>query len=168
MTAFWPSMLTQEQAVEIRVMARRGGGVRAIAKQLGCSRNTVRRYLREADARRYNRECRDRASSTRTRTTFASAWSRPGRGGSRPRCCCARPCTRLRPLHGYWVTDRFRPVSRRIENRSPWRGRLACPSQSRTVLRKPDSVAFAKRRPISGSVPLRYQIIMLPSWTACR
>ena len=34
-------------------MARRGEGVRAIAKQLGCSRNTVRRYLREADARRY-------------------------------------------------------------------------------------------------------------------
>jgi transposase len=54
MAAFWPStMLTQEQAVEIRVMARRGEGVRAIARQLGCSRNTVRRYLREADARRY-------------------------------------------------------------------------------------------------------------------
>jgi transposase len=48
-----PSMLTQEQAVEIRVMARRGEGVRAIAKQLGCSRNTVRRYLREQDAKRY-------------------------------------------------------------------------------------------------------------------
>jgi transposase len=53
MAAFWPSMLTQEQAVEIRVMARRGEAVRAIARQLGCSRNTVRRYLREADARRY-------------------------------------------------------------------------------------------------------------------
>jgi transposase len=46
-------MLTQEQAVEIRVMARRGGGVREIARQLGCSRNTVRRYLRDVDARRY-------------------------------------------------------------------------------------------------------------------
>jgi len=34
-------------------MARRGEGVRAIAKQLGCSRNTVRRYLREAQAARY-------------------------------------------------------------------------------------------------------------------
>ena len=34
-------------------MARRGEGVRAIAKQLGCSRNTVRRYLREQQARRY-------------------------------------------------------------------------------------------------------------------
>ena len=48
-----PPMLTQEQAVEIRVMARRGEGVRAIARQLGCSRNTVRRYLREQEAVRY-------------------------------------------------------------------------------------------------------------------
>ncbi|HRO57583.1 MAG TPA: helix-turn-helix domain-containing protein, partial [Burkholderiaceae bacterium] len=46
-------MLTQEQAVEIRVMARRGEGVRSIARQLGCSRNTVRRYLREEAAGRY-------------------------------------------------------------------------------------------------------------------
>ena len=46
-------MLTQEEAVEIRVMARRGEGVRSIAKQLGCSRNTVRRYLREQQASRY-------------------------------------------------------------------------------------------------------------------
>jgi transposase len=54
-----PSMLTQEEAVEIRVMARRGEGVRAIAKQLGCSRNTVRRYLREQRASRYGpREAR--------------------------------------------------------------------------------------------------------------
>lgn len=53
MAAFWPSMLTQEQAVEIRVMARRGEGIRQIARQLGCSRNTVRRYLREDEARRY-------------------------------------------------------------------------------------------------------------------
>lgn len=48
-----PSMLTQEEAVEIRVMARRGEGVRAIAKQLSCSRNTVRRYLRDGGACRY-------------------------------------------------------------------------------------------------------------------
>lgn len=34
-------------------MARRGEGVRSIARQLGCSRNTVRRYLREEAARRY-------------------------------------------------------------------------------------------------------------------
>ena len=46
-------MLTQEQAVEIRVMGRRGEGIRAIAKQAGCSRNTVRRYLRDEAAKRY-------------------------------------------------------------------------------------------------------------------
>lgn len=34
-------------------MARRGEGVREIARQLGCSRNTVRRYLRDDEARRY-------------------------------------------------------------------------------------------------------------------
>ena len=39
--------------MEIRVMARRGEGIRQIARQLGCSRNTVRRYLREEAAARY-------------------------------------------------------------------------------------------------------------------
>lgn len=34
-------------------MARRGEGVREIARQLGCSRNTVRRYLRDEGAKRY-------------------------------------------------------------------------------------------------------------------
>src|SRR5262249_17161528 len=48
-----PLMLTQEQAVEIKVLARRGVGIREIARQLGCSRNTVRRYLNNADAERY-------------------------------------------------------------------------------------------------------------------
>jgi transposase len=43
-------MFTQEQAVEIKVLARRGASIRDIAKQMGCSRNTVRRYLREAPA----------------------------------------------------------------------------------------------------------------------
>ncbi|MCO5102116.1 MAG: IS21 family transposase [Burkholderiaceae bacterium] len=46
-------MLTQEQAVEIRVLARQGIGIREIARQLGCSRNTIRRYLREAQVSRY-------------------------------------------------------------------------------------------------------------------
>jgi transposase len=54
MAAFWlPTMLTQEQAVEIRVLARRGMAIREIARQAGCSRNTVRRYLRDAGAQRY-------------------------------------------------------------------------------------------------------------------
>ncbi len=48
---FWlPMMLTQEQAVEIKVLMRRGAGIREMARELGCSRNTIRRYLREAAA----------------------------------------------------------------------------------------------------------------------
>lgn len=46
-------MLTYEQTVEIRARARRGKGVRAIARQLGCARDTVRRYPANEDARRY-------------------------------------------------------------------------------------------------------------------
>ncbi|MEW6707891.1 MAG: IS21 family transposase [Pseudomonadota bacterium] len=55
-------MLTQEQAVEVRVMHRQGQSMRSISKELGCSRNTVRRYLREAGAGRYGprapRQCK--------------------------------------------------------------------------------------------------------------
>lgn len=52
-------MLTQEQAVEIKVMARRGVSIREMASQLGCSRNTIRRYLRQSDAQQYkSREIR--------------------------------------------------------------------------------------------------------------
>jgi len=40
-------MLTREEAVEIRVLARQGMKVREIARYLGVSRNTVRRYLRQ-------------------------------------------------------------------------------------------------------------------------
>jgi transposase len=43
-------MLTQEQAVKIRVLAGRSVGTREIAGQLGCSRNTVRRYLADEKA----------------------------------------------------------------------------------------------------------------------
>jgi transposase len=46
-------MLTQEQAVEIKVLARRGVAIREIARQLGCSRNTVKRYLKDEQAARY-------------------------------------------------------------------------------------------------------------------
>src|SRR4029453_19341002 len=54
MGAFWaPAMVTQEQAVEIKVLARRGVAIREIARQLGCSRNTVKRYLNDANAVRY-------------------------------------------------------------------------------------------------------------------
>ncbi|MGF6574894.1 transposase [Paraburkholderia sp. GAS333] len=47
-------MLIQEQAVEIKVLARRGVAVREIARQTGLSRNTVRRYLRNEQASRYS------------------------------------------------------------------------------------------------------------------
>lgn len=46
-------MLTQEQTVEIRVLARQGHSIRHIARTLGVSRNTVRRYLRDPSVARY-------------------------------------------------------------------------------------------------------------------
>jgi transposase len=60
MAAFWlPTMLTQEREVEIKVLRRQGVAIREIARELGCSRNTVRRYLRQAGACRYGpREAR--------------------------------------------------------------------------------------------------------------
>ncbi|GFE85044.1 IS21 family transposase [Steroidobacter agaridevorans] len=39
-------MLTQEQAVEIRVLERQGRSIRQIMRDTGLSRNTVRKYLR--------------------------------------------------------------------------------------------------------------------------
>jgi transposase len=46
-------MLGGELALEIRVLAKHGKGVREIAREVGVSRNTVRRYLRDAEAARY-------------------------------------------------------------------------------------------------------------------
>jgi transposase len=54
MAVFWAAgMLTQEQAVEIRILARQGESIRQISRRTGLSRNTVRRYLRDEQARRY-------------------------------------------------------------------------------------------------------------------
>jgi transposase len=38
-------MLTQEQAVEIRILARQGVSIRQIGRRMGLSRNTVRRHM---------------------------------------------------------------------------------------------------------------------------
>lgn len=43
-------MLTQETLVDIHVLHRQGSSIRAIADELGVSRNTVRRYLRDLTA----------------------------------------------------------------------------------------------------------------------
>jgi transposase len=39
-------MLTKETIMEIRILSRRGMSIRSMAKELGISRNTVRKYLR--------------------------------------------------------------------------------------------------------------------------
>ncbi len=51
-------MLVAEEAVEIRVLRRQGRSIRAIARMLNVSRNTVRRYLRSQGLTRYGREPR--------------------------------------------------------------------------------------------------------------
>lgn len=43
-------MLTLELRVEIAVLRRQGMSIRAIARHLGCSRQTIRRYIRMGDA----------------------------------------------------------------------------------------------------------------------
>jgi transposase len=53
MAVLGPPMLTQELAVEVRVLKRQGKSIRAIARELGLSRVTVRRYLRKLGAQRY-------------------------------------------------------------------------------------------------------------------
>jgi transposase len=53
MAVLGPPMLTQEQAVEVRVLERQGKSIRAIARELGLSRVTVRRYLRRVGTQRY-------------------------------------------------------------------------------------------------------------------
>jgi transposase len=46
-------MVGSEGALEMRVLHRHGKSIREIAREMGVSRNTVRRYLRDAEAERY-------------------------------------------------------------------------------------------------------------------
>lgn len=48
-------MIGMELSMEIRVLAKHGKGVREIAREVGVSRNTVRRYLRDTEASRYKK-----------------------------------------------------------------------------------------------------------------
>ena len=85
-------MLTQEQTVEIRVMARRGESVRSIARELGCSRNTVRRYLRGEQAERYLRFPHIfHAASTTKRACSIEAGVGPDGAGGQPRLSTSQP-----------------------------------------------------------------------------
>lgn len=54
-------MLKEEGVMEIRILHRQGMGIRAIARQLGISRNTVREYLRTDKKPKYAKR-RDRGS----------------------------------------------------------------------------------------------------------
>jgi len=54
-------MLKREGVMEIRILHKQGHSIRAIARQLGMSRNTVRQYLRDATEPRYS-ERPERAS----------------------------------------------------------------------------------------------------------
>ncbi len=51
MAVLEPPMLTQEQAVEVRVLKRQGRSIRQIARETGLSRVTVRRYLQGPEKR---------------------------------------------------------------------------------------------------------------------
>ncbi|MGD9617270.1 MAG: hypothetical protein AB7O13_21510 [Alphaproteobacteria bacterium] len=46
-------MVGSEAALEIRVLHRHGKSIREIGHEMGLSRNTVRQYLRDAEAVRY-------------------------------------------------------------------------------------------------------------------
>jgi transposase len=47
-------MVGAEAALEIRVLHRHGKSIREIAPETGVARNTVRRYLRDDEAARWN------------------------------------------------------------------------------------------------------------------
>ena len=48
-------MITQERSMEIRILAKQGKSIREIARAMGISRNTVRRYLRSKTWQRYKK-----------------------------------------------------------------------------------------------------------------
>jgi transposase len=89
MAVLGPPMLTQEQAVEVRVLKRQGKSIRAIARELGLSRVTVRRYLRKSGAQRYG----PRALISQSTTTVS-----PSQDAARLRRPLQRPLQLLAPI----------------------------------------------------------------------
>ena len=82
-------MLVGRMALEIRLLAKRGKGLRAIAREVGVSRNTVRRYLRDGDAERYRpRPRRPGKLAAFLMTTLPSDLRRRRPTGLLGRYCC--------------------------------------------------------------------------------
>ena len=65
-------MLGGELALEIRVLGKHGKGVREIAREMGVSRNTVRRYLRDPEAARYRQRPPRPTGSPPTRSSASA------------------------------------------------------------------------------------------------
>src|SRR6516162_4977196 len=68
------TMVEPEVVRQMRLLAERGWGVKAIAREVGVARNTVRRYLRRRDAdvqRRPSRQALDEDARSRARELFA-------------------------------------------------------------------------------------------------
>jgi transposase len=80
-------MVGAEAALEIRVLHRHGKSIREVAREMGLSRNTVRRYLRDEEAARYKPRPCGRPSSTRSRTTSPNGCARRHRSEYRAACC---------------------------------------------------------------------------------
>ncbi len=76
-------MLTVEEQVEIKILARQGMSIREISRQLQVSRNTVRRYLRDVAAAQ--RQPRGVRPPKRTGPTLSSAFAQRIRPGCQPR-----------------------------------------------------------------------------------
>ncbi|WP_369426370.1 helix-turn-helix domain-containing protein [Stutzerimonas zhaodongensis] len=69
-------MLSKEQYVKISVLSHQGLSIRSIARQMGCSRSTIRRHLKLQAQRQplvYGRARSTRGSLCLSRPTCASA-----------------------------------------------------------------------------------------------
>src|SRR5260364_232173 len=83
-------MLSIEEQVEIKVLARQGMSIREISRQLQVSRNTVRHYLRDITATQRTPRKRRRHKLDPYRGISKSGYVRRIRLGCRRRCCVER------------------------------------------------------------------------------